>query len=166
MTEFIRPIPALLILFIIVAASDVLSVEVSDLPSVEASVPFFYYNNLEAAKEWYEHKMGWRKVTDYGWFAVFKVTPTSYLGLIGTEEGGLPPTAKKNGLLSISTNDLGAWYARLARIPNIKFLNGIKTAARGLVEEFKVEDPEGYVIEFFRWRAGPETEHPENPFEK
>jgi catechol 2,3-dioxygenase-like lactoylglutathione lyase family enzyme len=136
------------------------------LPSLEASVLFHYYDDLDAAKQWYKDKIGWEMVADYGWFAVFKMTPTSYLGLTSTGEDA--PKSKKSSGFNISTNDLGAWHAHLAKNPDIKFLNHIESTAGGLVEQFKVEDPGGYSLEFFRWSAGPDVDYSQiqNPFEK
>jgi predicted enzyme related to lactoylglutathione lyase len=135
-------------------------------PSTEAMVVFHYYKDLAAATAFYEDKIGLEKVSDFGWASVFKVTPTSYLGLTMAKEDS--PKSKKSSAVSISTNDLGAWHARLAKHSDIKFLNHIKSTAGGLVEEFKIEDPEGYSLEFFRWSSKPDAEYPLalNPFEK
>jgi len=137
--------------------------EPSEIPSLEASVLFRYYEDLDAAKRWYEHDIGWEKVADYGWAAVFKITPTSYLGLTTADEDA--PRSKKSSSLNISTSDLAAWHARLAKNPDIKFLNHIEMSA-GLVEQFRVEDPGGYSLEFFRWDPDSGQEHVVNPFEK
>jgi len=31
-------------------------------------------------------------------------------------------------------------------------IHGIEDGAGGMIEEFRINDPEGYIIEFFRWR--------------
>jgi len=135
-------------------------------PSAEATVVFHYYKDLAAATAFYQDKVGLEKVSDFGWASVFKITPTSYLGLTVAKEDN--PKSKKSSAVNISTNDLGAWHARLAGHSDIKFLNHVKLAAGGLVEMFKVEDPEGYSLEFFRWVSKPDAEYPlmQNPFEK
>ncbi len=138
----------------------------TELPSVESTVVFHYYKDLAAATAFYEHKVGLEKVSDFGWASVFKITSTSYLGLTGAREE--TPKSKKSSGLNISTNDLGAWHARLAKQSDVKFLNHIEYTAGGLVEQFKIEDPEGYSLEFFRWSSGPDAEYPlmHNPFER
>lgn len=134
----------------------------ASIPDISAEVPFFYYNHLDAAKDWYEHKLGLKKVADHGWFAVFKVAPHAYLGLINATEGSLKPVPDKGVLLSISTNNLEAWYKRLKGVKGMEFATDLHIAAKGLVEEFSVRDPEGYLVEFFHWKSDPKS--PPNPF--
>ena len=48
-------------------------------PSIAAGVPFFYYNDLNAAANWYENKIGLKKVTEEEWVVIFELTDTSYM---------------------------------------------------------------------------------------
>jgi len=121
-------------------------------PSIAAGVPFFYYNDLNAAANWYENKLGLKKVTEEEWVVIFELTDTAYIGLVNASGGSLKPTADKGVLLSIETAELEAWYEKLKDIEGINMIHGIEEGADGMIDEFRMTDPGGYIIEFFRWR--------------
>jgi catechol 2,3-dioxygenase-like lactoylglutathione lyase family enzyme len=122
-------------------------------PSIAGGVPFFYYNDLNAAANWYENKLGLKRVTDEEWVVIFELTDTSYLGLVNASGGSLKPTENKGALLSIETAELEAWYEKLKDVEGINMIHGIEEGADGMIDEFRMTDPGGYVIEFFRWRG-------------
>lgn len=123
-------------------------------PSIAGGVPFFYYDDLAEASDWYQNKLGLKKYADEGWVVIFELTPSSYIGLVNATGGSLRPIEEKGALLSIETEELEAWYARLKDVDGINMIHGIEIGAQGLIEEFRMSDPGGYVVEFFRWRAG------------
>ena len=84
---------------------------------------------------------------------IFELTPSAYLGLVNASGGSLQPTENKGTLLSIETAELEEWWDKLKDVDGIDFIHGIEEGAEGMIQEFRMNDPEGYVIEFFRWRA-------------
>ena len=64
-------------------------------PSIANTVPFFYYTNLDEAADWYENKLGFKKVTKEDFVVIFEITKTSQLGLVNARGGTLQPTDKK-----------------------------------------------------------------------
>ncbi len=126
-------------------------------PRIAGTVPFFYYSDLAAAADWYENKLGLRRVTDEGWVVIFEVAPTAFIGLVNASDGTLRPAREKGVLLSIETPDLVAWYNRLKAVEGINMKQGIKVGAKGMIEEFRLQDPGGYIVEFFRWTDRPCT---------
>ena len=122
-------------------------------PSIAGGVPFFYYNDLNAAANWYENKIGLKKVTEEEWVVIFELTDTSYLGLVNASGGSLKPTGGKGAVLSIETAELEAWYEKLKDVEGINMIHGIEEGADGMIDEFRMTDPGGYIIEFFRWRS-------------
>jgi hypothetical protein len=40
----------------------------------------------------------------------------------------------------------------LKGVEGIDMINGIEDAAGGMIQQFRMNDPERYVVEFFRWR--------------
>jgi len=124
-------------------------------PSIAAGVPFFYYQDLASAADWYEHKLGLEKTTDEGWVVIFRLTPTSYIGLVNATDGTLRPAAEKGAMLSIETRELEAWYRRLKETQGVEMVSGIEDGAKGMIDKFIVRDPGGYLIEFFRWKVDP-----------
>ena len=122
-------------------------------PSIAGVVPFFYYNDLNEAADRYEKKLGFDKVTEEDWVVIFEITKTSYLGLVNATGGSLQPTEEKGALLSIETAELESWYERLNAVDGINMTHGIEESDDGMIEEFRMTDPGGYIVEFFRWRS-------------
>ncbi len=48
---------------------------------------------------------------------------------------------------------LESWYEKLSAIEGTNITQGIVENDNGLIEEFRLVDPGGYIIEFFRWRS-------------
>ena len=122
-------------------------------PSIAGGVPFFYYDDLAAAADWYENKLGLKKVTNEEWVVIFELTDNAYIGLVNATGGSLKPTENKGVVLSIETAELEAWYEKLKDVEGINMIHGIEVGADGMIEEFRMHDPGGYIIEFFRWRG-------------
>ena len=120
-------------------------------PPITAGVPFFYYSDLRQAVDWYQNKLGLEILTDKEWVVIFRVNDGSYVGLVNATGGSLKPTAEKGVILSIETEDLEGWWNKLKDVEGINVVHGIEVGAQGMVQEFRVQDPGGYVIEFYRW---------------
>lgn len=121
-------------------------------PAIAGSLPFFYYNDLPAAADWYRNKLGLKPLTEEDWVVIFELNASSYIGLVKAGSGLLKPTEDKGAIFSIDTPDLEAWWDRLKDMEGINIKNGIRTGADGMIESFSVYDPEGYIVEFFRWK--------------
>ncbi len=121
-------------------------------PAVTGSLPFFYYNDLPAAADWYRNKLGLKPLTEEDWVVIFELNASSYIGLVKTGSGLLEPTEDKGAIFSIDTPELEAWWDRLKDMEDIDIKNGIRTGSDGMIESFSVYDPEGYIVEFFRWK--------------
>lgn len=127
-----------------------------ELPPITAGVPFFYYADLPTAADWYEHKLGLKKVANKDWVVIFALNDHSQIGLVNASGGSLVPTENKGALLSIETQALEQWYERLSGVDGINMIHGIESGAGGMIEEFRMRDPGGYIVEFFRWNLSPE----------
>jgi len=147
MSEFFLGLSLTIMLFAPASASD------NSNPSIAAGVPFFYYDDLGAAADWYENKIGLKKVTNEEWVVIFELTESSNIGLVNATGGSLKPTENKGAVLSIETAELEAWYEKLKDVEGINMIHGIEVGADGMIEEFRMHDPGGYIIEFFRWRG-------------
>lgn len=122
-------------------------------PSITGGVPFFYYDDLKAAADWYENKIGLKRTTNEEWVVIFALTDTAYVGLVNATRGSLKPTENKGVVLSIETVELEAWYEKLKDVEGINMIHGIEITSGGMIEEFRMTDPGGYIVEFFRWRS-------------
>ena len=121
-------------------------------PSIAGGVPFFYYTDLQEAADWYKNTLGLKPLTEEEWVVVFELTQGSYIGLVNATGGALKPTANKGALLSIDTSELEAWWDKVKDVEGLKVKNPIITGADGMIEQFSLYDPGGYIIEFFRWK--------------
>lgn len=122
-------------------------------PSISGVVPFFYYDQMDVAADWYEEKLGFERVTDEDWVVIFKIADESYIGLVNATDGSMRPAANKGVMLSIETGELEAWYRKLKELDGINMIQGIEEGAGGMIDEFRLMDPGGYIVEFFRWRS-------------
>lgn len=140
-------------------------------PPVNALVPNFYYNDLDAARDFYIDKLGFPVLYDAGWVVIVEIDKGMQLALVDGHKGALPAMEQKSALLVIETDALEEWYSYVSAIEGIEwFQYGLDyregvTMRHGLmdhgdIEEFRILDPEGYIIEFFRWKhpPGPETD--------
>ena len=122
-----------------------------DHPSIAGGVPFFYYDDFQAALDWYKNVLGLKPLTEEDWVAILELTPGSYIGLVNATGGTLRPTADKGALLSIDTPELEAWWDKVKDVEGIRIKSGITASDNGMIEQFSLYDPGGYIIEFFRW---------------
>ena len=101
-------------------------------PAVTGSLPFFYYNDLPAAADWYRNKLGLKPLTEEDWVVIFELNDSSYIGLVKAGSGLLKPTEDKGAIFSIDTPELEAWWDRLKDMEGINIKNGIRTGADGM----------------------------------
>lgn len=121
-------------------------------PSIAGGVPFFYYDDFTAAVDWYKNVLGLEPLTDEDWVAILELTPGSYIGLVNATGGTLNPTDDKGALISIDTAELEAWWDKVKDVEGIEIKNGIITGGDGMIDQFSLYDPGGYIVEFFRWK--------------
>ena len=132
-------------------------------PPVKALVANFYYDNLPAAKKWYVDEMGFPAIYDDGWVVIVEVGKGMQIALVDASRGALKAVKDKGAMLAIETGALEQWLDYVREIDGIEwypyngedprhFKHGIRTHAD--YEEFRVLDPGGYIIEFYRWKPG------------
>lgn len=125
------------------------------VPAYDGAITFFYYEQLEPAVRWYRDVIGFQPVMIEDWMALFQITPGHRLGLVGSAEGSQYPVAgaNKGTMLSIETDRLEEWHQRLQSAAVQALDQGFQPGCRGRTVEFRVRDPGGYYLEFFRWVA-------------
>ena len=132
-------------------------------PPVKALVTNFYYDNLQVAKAWYVDEMGFQVIYDDGWVVIVEVGKGMQIALVDASKGALHAVKNKGAMLAIETAALEQWHEYVRKIDGIEwypyngedprnFKHGIR--AHGDYEEFRVLDPGGYIIEFYRWESG------------
>ena len=141
---------------IIAAAVSMLAVAVPtrpsrSAPSIDSQVTFLYYKDVAAAAQFYGGILGLEQTFDEGWVEIYRISSTSYVGLVDETRGSHRASESKPVMLSIVTDEVDAWYEHI-RGADVTILSEISDGTAVPVRSFMVEDPGGYTIEFFRWR--------------
>ncbi|MEJ8566157.1 VOC family protein [Elongatibacter sediminis] len=131
--------------------------------SVDETVTFFYYDDIDALVPFYEGLLKLEKTMDEDWVKIYRLTPGSSVGLVANGRGLHAVSEDKPAMLSIVTDDVDAWYQRLvsAGVPVVSELPPEDSEAgegRAPVRGFVVTDPGGYTVEFFTWRKPESSE--------
>jgi glyoxylase-like metal-dependent hydrolase (beta-lactamase superfamily II)/catechol 2,3-dioxygenase-like lactoylglutathione lyase family enzyme len=140
---------------VLIRADQVESVR-SGYPPVEANLVFFYYRDLENARRFYEEILGLERVLDYGFASIYRITQSSYLGVVDENRGMHRASEPKTVTLSFVTAEIDGWYEYLKSC-DVPVRGPIRDATRHATRGFVAFDPEGYFLEFERF-----LDHPEN----
>ena len=128
----------------------------SVVPSIQANLVFFYYRDLEQAKRFYEEVLGLEQVLDYGFAAVYRISRSSYLGLVDESRGMHRASEPKTVTLSFVTAEVDGWYEYL-KSRGVPMRGPVRDATRHATRGFVATDPEGYFLEFERFLDDPEN---------
>lgn len=120
---------------------------------VKGVVTFFYYDDLEGAVAFYEGVIGLRKVMQNEWCGLFELRPGTVLGLVNGVAGSQHPIAgtNKGAIISLEVEDLEACLALMKARGVVPQSAELEPGCAGRTWEFKLRDPGGYCLEFFRW---------------
>ncbi|MBT7953252.1 MAG: VOC family protein [Gammaproteobacteria bacterium] len=118
-------------------------------PATTGMMTFFYYDNHAEAVDFYTNKLGFKVILNDGWIVIVEAAPGSRIALADPSEGFLKPVKDKGALIAIETEELEAWYEKLQKIEGIEFIFGWEEG--DYVQQFRIYDPGGYVVEFVRW---------------
>ena len=141
---------------VLIREEQILSVT-SGYPEVDANMVFFYYKNLERAKQFYQDVLGLEKVVDYGFAAIYRTSPSAYVGLVDEKEGMHDSNQPKTVTLAFVTDQVDAWYEYL-KSRGISIKGPVKDASRHATRGFVAFDPEGYFLEFESFLDDPEND--------
>lgn len=134
---------------------------------VKATVTWLYYKNMPQGQRWLEDVLGLSLLVDQGFATVYQSSPSGFIGPVRAGEGLHPYADDKLVTVSLITDDIRAWLARLAAHDDVRLRHEEIVAEGENVELFVAYDPEGYFWEFdqFRgtltpsWPSGNHTNH-------
>jgi len=125
--------------------------------TIQANNVFFYYKDLDKAVQFYEEILGLERVLDYGFAKIFRISQTSYVGLVDEKEGMHKTTEPKSATLSFVTNEVDSWYDYLVS-KGVEMRGPVSSSTRHATRGFVAYDPEGYFLEFETFLDDPENE--------
>jgi len=128
----------------------------SEVLHIQANLVFFYYPDLELAENFYGNLMGFEKVLDYGFAKIFRLSPSTFIGLVDETKGMHDPSEPKSVTLSFATNEIDQWYRYLSD-QGVPIHRPLSDSSRIPIKGFVVLDPAGYYLEFETF-----LEHPQN----
>jgi len=115
---------------------------------IECGITFYYYEDIAAVAPFYEDVLGFELVLDQGLARIYRVAASSYFGIVDGNRGHLKHQPKSAALLTIVTENVAGWHARLKAAG----VEGQSEMLRGTYcEHFFFEDPAGYAIEVQRF---------------
>ncbi len=112
-----------------------------------------YYKDIAAARNFYGDILGLEATFSDEWVTLYRVVPGALLGVV--REGGTafhPARAENSVMLSLVTEDVDRWHARLRAFPGVRFLKSPYDHEKVPIRAMLVTDPGGYTVEFFQWR--------------
>lgn len=123
---------------------------------LEANITFLYYRDIPRAQRFYEDVLGLTLTVDQGYSKIYRVSPTSYVGLVDESRGLHRASEAKPVTLSFVSAQVDAWYAYL-RGRGVEMVHELADGTRQATRGFVAKDPEGYYLEFETFRNDPQN---------
>jgi catechol 2,3-dioxygenase-like lactoylglutathione lyase family enzyme len=114
----------------------------------DCGITFYYYADIHAVAPFYEQVLGFELVLDQGMARIYRIAGNAYFGIVDGNKGHLPHRPESATLLTIVSEDVAGWHARLSTAD----VEGLSEILRGTYcEHFFFQDPAGYAIEIQRF---------------
>ena len=117
-----------------------------DLSEIEGQITFTYYNDLEAAAEFYGDVMGFELVIDVDFAKVYRVYGETHVGIVDGNLGSIKAAEDKPVMISFIVDDIESWHAYLSG-RGVDVFQPPKEASYLRMKTMLFRDPEGYVLE-------------------
>ena len=125
---------------------------------IVGSNAFWYYNDLDAATDFYTKTLGLKIAADYGYAKILQVAGSSYLTLVDGTMGMHTPDEPKTVALALVTDQLDEWWDYL-NLQGVEMRSDEYSPTENSAHDgFVAYDPEGYYLEFERFNPHPENE--------
>ena len=109
-----------------------------------SNITFLYFNDLEAAKPFFEEVLGLEKAYDPGWAAVYRLRDKAFLGAVDNHSGSIQVTSTDSVLISLT----------LKGSRGVEGLSEIKQVKDLALKSFFFTGPEGYHFEVEQFTSG------------
>lgn len=122
-------------------------------------ITWLYYKDLLRMQTFYEEVLGLEMVVDQGWAKIYKVTDSSFIGLVDERRGMHSYTEEKAVNVSFILEDVDGWFDYVQQNNTFKLRSGeVSVGPESKYRAFVGFDPEGYFMEFDRFIPHPENE--------
>ena len=126
-------------------------------PPISGNLVFFYYRDLPGAVGFYRDTLGLTEVLDYGFARIFRISQSTFIGLVDEKQGMHSADDPKTVTLSFITPHTDQWYACLQK-KGLEFRSPLQSSSRIHIRGFVTRDPEGYLLEFQKFLDHPMNE--------
>lgn len=123
---------------------------------LQANITFLYYCDIPRAQRFYEDVLGLTLTVDQGYSKIYRVSETSYVGLVDESQGLHRASSQKPVTLSFVTAEVDQWYDYL-RGRGVELVHELADGTRQPTRGFVAKDPEGYYLEFETFRDDPQN---------
>jgi predicted enzyme related to lactoylglutathione lyase len=113
---------------------------------ISSQITFFYYNDLDAAAQFYEQTMGFALIDDQGWAKIYQVHGNAFLGVVSGEKGHRQAQEENAVLLTVVVDDVDGWYEYL-KGEGVEVVSEPHDVEDIQVRGFFAKDPGGYSLE-------------------
>ncbi len=121
-----------------------------------ATITWLYYRDLPRMERFWGEVMGLRQVVDQGWAKVYQGSRTGFIGLVDERRGMHRSTEKKAVNVSFIIDDIDGWFRSVTQRESFALRGtAVTDDEAGRYRAFVGYDPEGYFLEFDRFRVHP-----------
>lgn len=139
-----------------VSSDGMMSEKIFGKHGTRGNLVFFYYKDLQAAIDFYENVIGLERVMDVGFCKVYRLSQSSFLGVVDETGRALNSTMPKTATLAFVTGDVDLWYDHLKQ-SGVTFKWPLADATRHPTRGFVALDPSGYFLEFETFLEDPQN---------
>ena len=119
-----------------------------------SNITFLYFNDLEAAKPFFEEVLGLEKAYDPGWEAVYRLRYKAFLGAVDNHSGSIQVTSTDSVLISLTVDNIEEVHESLKGSRGVEGLSEIKQVKDLALKSFFFTGPEGYHFEVEQFTSG------------
>lgn len=119
-----------------------------------SNITFLYFNDLEAAKPFFEEVLGLEKAYDPGWAAVYRLRDKAFLGAVDNHSGSIQVTSTDSVLISLTVDNIEEVHESLKGSRGVEELSEIKQVKDLALKSFFFTGPEGYHFEVEQFTSG------------
>lgn len=119
-----------------------------------SNITFLYFNDLEAAKPFFEEVLGLEKAYDPGWAVVYRLRDKAFLGAVDNKSGSIQVTSTDSVLISLTVSNIEEVHEALNGCEGVDGLSDIKQVKDLDLKSFFFTGPEGYHFEVEQFTSG------------